>query len=87
MNGWEKFFEKLIKAQRTKEFVCILRVAYIIAIDRGSYQVVHVWGSLFFFMVIYYGEYAELNYANMIPTIYLMYNLKTNFVFLFTTFL
>lgn len=62
----------MIKDVRKMEFARIIKISIIAAFDKALNTIVHIWASFLFFVVLYYGDYANVTSINMVATIYLM---------------
>ena len=69
MYAWEKAFEKIISQIRNKEFKGYLAMNLLTCLDRSVGNFSNIWGSLVFFVIIYYGNFTILTSANMISTL------------------
>lgn len=60
----------MITAIRQLEYLSLLKIFARNAVDRLFYQSLHIWTSLLFFVLLYYGEFRnEMRMAEMVSTL------------------
>ncbi|CAD8079900.1 unnamed protein product [Paramecium primaurelia] len=82
MQAWDKAFQKIIMTIRQNEFLYLLKILLRTVVDRLLTQTSHLWSSLLYFIILYYGEFKdEMQVAEMISTIQLLNSLKISCVY------
>ncbi|CAD8185803.1 unnamed protein product [Paramecium pentaurelia] len=67
IQAWDKAFQKIIMTIRQKEFLYLLKILLRTVVDRLLTQTSHLWSSLLYFIILYYGEFQnEIQVAEMI---------------------
>ena len=76
MYAWEKAFKQMIQIIQEKELYHILRSHTWTCVTRSIAFFVQLWGSLIFFIIIYYSGQGELTVATMLSTIQLSFFIR-----------
>ncbi|CAK69303.1 unnamed protein product (macronuclear) [Paramecium tetraurelia] len=83
MQAWERAFQKIIMTIRQREFICLLKILLRTVFDRLLTQTSHLWSSLLYFIILYYGGFrTEMQVAEMISTVQLLNSLKISCVYI-----
>ncbi|CAD8086391.1 unnamed protein product [Paramecium sonneborni] len=83
MQAWEKAFQKMIFGIRQLEYFNLLIILIRTAVDRLFSQTSHIWTSLLFFILLYYGDFRNgMRMAEMISTLQLLNVLRVSCIYM-----